>query len=378
MAIVRPAFTGTSPDGRPSDTWDRVNGPVHVPLRPDLAGLSRVRARAVPALLGAALALGVVVAPAGPATAAGDPTVGIAAAPARQGQPDGRTRFSLSVAAGQKAEDQLLVSNTGTTDQAFDVYATDAFDTGDGAFALLDADRAPSGAGTWVTFEDGSRTTKLRLAAGTQALVPFTVTTPVRATPGDHAAGIVVAASSGNVDRRLATRLYVRVQGTVTPSLVVRSLRASQPAGGNPFAAPTTITAVVENAGDVALSAHAEASVRSWFGLHEGRTVSDDVAELLPGATRTLTFDVGPVGRVGYVAPHLTLTPAADSDAYSFALPPVEARAAAAAVPWLLLAVVLVVGAAAWLLVVRRRRGVAPGEQPPRAATEPVRAATGR
>ncbi len=360
-----------------------------MPSRPDSAGRPRTRGRILPVLATAALAAGLAALLALPAAAADEPTggitgaadgatVGIAAAPAMQGQPDGRARFSLSVAPGQKVDDQLLVRNDGSTDQTFDVYATDAFDTSDGAFALLDGSAAPTGAGTWVTFKGGPRTTKVQLTAGGQALVPFTVTVPAAATPGDHAAGIVVSSSSGNVDRRLALRLYARVRGTVTPSLVVRSLRASQPAGGNPFAAPTTVTAVVENTGDVALSAHAEAGVRSWFGLHEGRTVSDDVAELLPGATRTLTFDVGSVGRVGYVAPHLTLTPAADSDAYSFALPPVQARGTAAAIPWLLLAVVLVVGAAVWLLVVRRRRGATRPEQPDATRTEPVRAATER
>jgi dihydroorotate dehydrogenase (fumarate) len=354
-----------------------VNSPVLAPLRPDPAGRSRIRARVASALLGAALALGAALPLAGPAAAATDPTVGIAAAPAKQGQPDGRARFSLSVAAGQASDDQLLVRNSGTTDQTFDVYATDAFDTDDGAFALLDQATAPSGAGTWVTFRGGSRTTTLELAAGAQALVPFTVTAPARATPGDHAAGIVVSSSSGTVDRRLATRLYVRVQGTVTPALVVRSVHVSQPLGGNPFAAPATITAVVANVGDVALSAHADASVRSWFGLAQGTVASDDVAELLPGATRTLTFRVGSVGRVGYIAPHVTLRPAADSDAYAFALPPVEGRGAAAAVPWLALAAVAVI-AAGVLLVLRRRRAAPPPELPGAVRTEPVRTATER
>lgn len=371
-----------------------------MPLRPDPAGRPRTRARIAAAGATAALVAGLVALLALPAAAADEPsagvrlaadeapsriptttdgpTVGIAAAPAAQGLPDGRVRFSFSVAPGQKVDDQLLVRNHGSADQTFDVYATDAFDTPDGAFALLDGAAAPSGAGSWVAFQDGSRTTKLQLAAGAQALVPFTVTVPAGAAAGDHAGGIVVSSAAGNVDRRLATRLYVRVGGTVTPALVVRSLHLSQPVGGNPFAAPATITAVVANTGDVALSARAEASVRSWFGLREGRTVSDDVAELLPGSTRTLTFDVGPVGRVGYVAPHLTLTPAADSDAYDFALPPVDARGAAAAVPWVVLAIVVIAGAGTWRLVVRRRRGTPPPGQPVRGRTEPVPAATER
>ena len=345
-----------------------------MPLRPDSAGQPHTRRRLAAALAGAALALAFVVPLALPATAADDGTVGIAAAPARGGSPDGRSRFSLVVSPGQQLGDTLLVRNTGTTDQAFDLYATDAFDTSDGAFALLEGDAAPKDAGTWVTFDDGgTRQTTLRLAAGAQAVVPFTVTVPADATPGDHASGLVVSltTSSGEttVDRRLATRLYVRVQGTVNPALVVRSVTASQPAGGNPFAAPTTITAVVENAGDVALAAHAQAYVHTWFGRPVGTPTSDDVAELLPGATRTLTFDVGSIGRVGYLAPHVSLTPVADADAYGFTLPAVDGRGTAAAVPWLLVVLVVVVAAGGWLLVVRRRRSLAGGNGAPDAGT---------
>lgn len=344
-----------------------------MPLRPDSAGQPRPRRRGLAATATAALVAAIVGPMAQPAAAADDDTVGIAAAPAKQGQADGRSRFSLIVSAGQSVDDTLLVRNTGTTDQTFDLYATDAFNTDDGAFALLEGAAAPSDAGTWVAFDGGDRESSLDLKAGAQAIVPFTVTVPADATPGDHAGGIVISlkTTSGQttVDRRLATRLYVRVQGTVTPALVVRSVKATQPAGGNPFSAPTTITAVVENAGDVALVAQAQAYAHTWFGRSVGTPVSDDVAELLPGATRTLTFDVGEVGRVGYLAPHVTLTPSADSDAYAFTLPPVDGRGAVAAIPWLLVAIVVVGAAGAWVLVVRRRSSSGTDETPDEGTT---------
>ena len=330
-----------------------------MPLCPDVAAPVRTWPRAA-LLLGAVLPLGVLLGFAGPAAADAGPTVGIAAAPAKQGQPDGRSRFSLLVQPGQKVGDELLVLNAGSTDQRLHVYATDAFDTADGAFALLDGSATPAGAGTWVRFDAGARDTVLTLAAGAQALVPFTVTVPATATPGDHAAGVVVSVASSagqvTVDRRLATRLYVRVRGTVQPSLTVRSVTAAQPVGGDPFSAPTTITAVVANTGDVALTARATANLRTWFGRPVGTAGSRDVAELLPGATRTLTFDVGRVARAGYLEPQLTLVPVADADAYGFALPPVVGRGTSVAVPWLLLGVALAASAGLGVVVLRRRR----------------------
>lgn len=321
--------------------------------------MRRTRSHLVGMLAGLAVATVLALVPTAPAAADGGATVGIAAAPATQGRPDGRSRFSLLVQPGQQVGDSLLVRNAGSTDQQLHVYATDAFDTSDGAFALLDRAAPVSGAGTWVAFEGGARETTLTLAAGAQTLVPFTVSAPAGATPGDHAGGIVVSVSSTTgsltVDRRLATRLYVRVRGTVQPALTVRSVTATQPAGGSPLTAPTTVTAVVVNTGDVALSARADVGVGTWFGLRTGRTTSHDVLELLPGATRTLTFDVGPVARAGYLAPQVTLTPVADPEAYGFSLPPVVGAGTVVAVPWLLLGVALVAGVGGSLLVARRR-----------------------
>lgn len=339
-------------------------------------------------LAGLVVATTLALAPTAPASAEGAPdggaavttaTVGIAAAPAAQGSVDGRSRFSLLVQPGQHVGDSVLVRNTGSAVQQLRVYATDAFDTADGAFALLDRAQPASGAGTWVSFDGGAREVTVALAPGGQALVPFTVGVPAGATPGDHAGGIVVSVSSSTgattVDRRLATRLYVRVRGTVQPALTVRSVTATQPAGGSPLTAPTTVTAVVANTGDVALSARADVAVRTWFGQSTGRTTSRDVPELLPGTTRALTFDVGPVGRVGYLSPQVTLTPAADPDAYAFSLPPVIGAGTAAAMPWLLLGVALVGGAGGWVLRSRRprpgpglRRATGQGEEP---ASEP-------
>ncbi len=294
---------------------------------------------------------------AGPAAAA-DETVGIAAAPASDGRPDGRTRFSLLTSAGQQVQDTLLVRNTGSTDAELRVYAADAATGADGAFALDEANAPGADVAGWVAFGAGAAPT-LRLASGAQALVPFTVTVPAGAPAGDHVGGIVV--STGPVDgveRRVATRLYVRVQGVVQPGLAVTSVSASQPGGTNPLAGPTTITAVLANTGGVALAARLTAGVRTVFGITTGTVADEDVAELLPGETRTVTLDLGSVARAGYLAPYVELVPVAD-EAYPFAasLPTVRGQGALVAVPWLPLGLVVLAAGGARLLVVRRRAG---------------------
>jgi dihydroorotate dehydrogenase (fumarate) len=344
-------------------------GGVLVPISHAVATTGRRPLRrgagAVATLVTAVAAAALLVVPAAAPAAADDPTVGVGAAPATSGALDERTAFSYVVTPGQQQSDELLVRNTGSVDAQVEVYAADASNTADGAFAVADAGVTPTGAASWVAFAGGARTQTLSLAAGAQELVPFTLTVPTGAAPGDHPAAVVAATTtvSGQVtvDRRVATRLYARVQGAVTPVLAVTSTSAAQAVGGGPFAAPTTITAVIANTGDVALTAHLEAGVRTWFGARTGTTVAQDLPELLPGATRTVSLTIDGVGRFGYLAPFVTLTPAADAGAYDFAgtLEPVHGRTTTAGIPWLLLGVVLVAVLAVWLPVRRRRVGAA-------------------
>ena len=101
--------------------------------------------------------------------------------------------------------------------------------------------------------------------------MPFTLTVPSDATPGDHTGGVLAAVTEQrtttngqrvNVDRRIAARVYLRVNGPLTSSLQIDRLSAAHdgPIVGN---GTVTVTYRVRNTGNVRLRATAHVSARN-------------------------------------------------------------------------------------------------------------------
>jgi hypothetical protein len=299
-----------------------------------------------PASLLAALALVVaaIVSPAALASA-DDATIGIAGGPANESGPDDRSRLSYDVQPGQTVTDRYVVRNTGTTDQQVVVFGSDAYNTNDGAYALLETGAPSTDAGSWVTF-GGQASVQVGLAPSEQKVLEFTVAVPADATPGDHAAGIVVSAQGVEgqvrVDRRVATRMYVRVAGELQPNLTLSSISASQSADWNPFTGGTDITVTLHNAGNVALGADVTARVTTWFGMSASARAHEELAEMLPGSTREVTFRVPNVPRLGYLQAGVTLQPTVAAEALDPGpLALVERQASLAGMPWVALGVIV-------------------------------------
>lgn len=322
----------------------------------DSTTMARVRAAAASLLLAATLAVGL-----GAGTAAADDVDGIAASPAASGAADQtRSRYSYQVEPGQQISDEYYVQNSGTTAQSVTVYATDAFNSDDGSFALLNGDQAPSDAGSWVTFDGGASQVTIDLAPAESRVIPFTVTTPADASPGDHAGGIIVSAisESGEIslDRRVAVRLYMRVKGDLQPNLSVGSVAASYTPNINPFAGEVSVTLTVRNAGNVALGADTIANVRGLFGLPLSGDVNVEIPEMLPGTTRTVTMTVPGVGPWVLLSPHVSLTPKIDQGAINPGpLLRVERDTSLFVVPWVLFVLILLIAAVVVVMRLRRR-----------------------
>lgn len=303
-------------------------------------------------------ALAGLVSPVAAALAGDAGTAGIAGAPANAEGPDDRSRFSYEVEPGQTVDDHYVVHNIGTTEQKVTVFGQDAYNTNDGAYALRDTGETPVDAGSWVTF-DGASSVEMALEPDEQRVLAFSVRVPADATPGDHAAGIVVSAQSSDsgvtLDRRVATRMYVRVAGALQPALTVSSIAAGQTQDWNPFSGSTTITVTVQNVGNVALGADVTAKVSSYFGMSAGTTAQTTLDELLPGTTREVTFTVPGVPRLGYLQPEVTLQPTVSEDAMDpGTLATVSRATSIVSVPWLLLAALAAV--AGLVLFARWRR----------------------
>jgi len=132
----------------------------------------------------------VVVTVSGPAASA-DPTGGgFGAAPAHPdpNQPTSRAYFQAVLTPGQTYRDEVVVTSTSDTPLSLLVSPVDGL-TGQTSGAVYANREAPvKKAGTWLT----PSISALSLAPHSQALVPFRVTVPTDATPGDHLAGLAI------------------------------------------------------------------------------------------------------------------------------------------------------------------------------------------
>ena len=297
-----------------------------------------------------------------PADAAQPVTWSVRPAPGDDGA--ARPNFVLEAEPGATVTDELVVTNDGRVNLVLGVYVSDAFNTADGETDLLAGEERPTDIGAWTTTE----ATSVTVPAGGTATVPFTIAVPDDATAGDHVGGIVTSltvteeGTDGNrvrVERRLGTRIYLRVDGELRPELTFTDLTAEYHANLNPFAPGSMeLTYTVENTGNVRLRATRTARVATSLGFAARVDEAADMDELLPENSYTLTQ------RVEGVWPGFSTTSSIELDPYDAsgeplrpAAAPAIARTSTSLVPWsaiVLLLVALVV--AAVLVVLRRRR----------------------
>lgn len=313
--------------------------------------------------LSSSTALGAAASGAAAPGAANPGPAGVSLRPAdSSGAFDGRTNFRYKVDPGQSVTDYASIVNTGTQPSEFTLLATDAFNDSKGDFALLATDQTPKLVGRWVAFENGADRMKVTLAPGEGRLVPFTLTLPPTATPGDHVGAIVASVLSAQgqvqVDRRVAIRLYARVSGDLQPNLTVSSLSASYDGDWwNLLSGKVTVRYTVSNPGNVALAANVDGGVNTWFGIHLSPTSTAGIKEILPGNSASYRFQLPGVARWLFLNPYIRVNPFVDgSDVASYVLVAPSSRDTVLfAIPWIVLIGLLVLAGVIALIVWRRR-----------------------
>ena len=276
-------------------------------------------------------------------------------------QPGSRSNLSYSLAPGATLDDSVTLWNYGNVPLTFDVYATDAINNREGGFTLRAAGEASTDAGVWVKVGIGNIT----LPAETSVTIPVTVSVPADATPGDHTAGIVASSKtpandgSGNqvlLDRRVGTRVYVRVAGPVNPQLEVTSVDTTYHGGLNPLDGTVDVEYRVRNTGNVRLGARQLVEVNDLFGTAASKRLPP-IRELLPGNTAVVRASFTGVAATLRVSADVEIAPIAASNGTDVEPPAAFSRSASAwAIPWLLLLVVAVLVLAGWWYARRRRR----------------------
>ncbi len=287
-------------------------------------------------------------------------TFGIA--PAGEEGADDRVSFRLELEPGASHDDYVEVTNYSEETITLALLASDGTVTAEGNFDVLPSDVAPEAAGAWIDIAD-----EVELEPMGSAVVPFTITVPEDAVPGDQPAGIVASLRSagsdeqGNavsLDSRAGARVHLRVAGDLAPALAVNDLRAEYRPSWNPFAPGTVdLTWSVANEGNVRLGAAQVAGVEGLLGLGGGEAVLEGPREVLPGqsATQTASVEAWPTFRLGgevSVTPVVVGSDEVPGDLLSAA----AGTVALWAVPWAQLAVLALVVGVVVLVLVRRHR----------------------
>ncbi|MFD6163769.1 WxL protein peptidoglycan domain-containing protein [Oerskovia sp. NPDC060287] len=277
--------------------------------------------------------------------------------------------FDFALEPGATLTDQLVVTNHGDVPLDLAVYAADAFTSPTGALDVLPAGTPSEDLGAWISTD----VPQVLVAPGERVAVPFTLTVPADATPGDHTAAVVTSLVTGAgeggvaVDRRLGTRVLVRVAGDLAPSATVTDVDADYTGSWNPAGTGDAhLTFTVTNTGNVRLAGPLAATVAGPMGVGAVSVPLGDLPELLPGDAITLTGTATGVAPLGRLAASVALAPVVATtatttlpdDAASHSLDPATGEAHLWAVPWsaFALAVLLVGAVLAWRTLRRRAR----------------------
>lgn len=275
--------------------------------------------------------------------------------------PDGRTNFTYQLDPGATVRDVVRVNNLSKQAQVFRVYSSDGINTPDGKFSLLEGDKKPAEAGAWV----GLNNRRLKIPAGGHVDLPFVLRVPQKATPGDHAGGIVAALTSvrtdksGNkvlVENRIGARVYLRVNGELRPAVSVTGMSASFHPGWIPFAGgQLDVKYTIQNTGNMRVGGSQKVAVDGPLGVGLTTINLANLPELLPGQSFTISSSADHVQRAGRIDAEALLDPSVPKAVANDPEPPgVTGVASTWAVPLPELGVLLLVALA--LVALLRRR----------------------
>ncbi|MFI6061934.1 hypothetical protein [Streptomyces sp. NPDC051286] len=247
-----------------------------------------------------------------PATAAGRSGADWTARPAagggtRSGEDGGRPYFYLEGLPGTVLQDRLSVTNPGTAPVTVRLRGADAYNAEGGDVAVRGT-KVSTGTGAWLRLAAD----RVTVPARTRAEVPFSVTVPAGASPGDHP-GAIVAESSG---RSVAVRVHLRVSGPTLTALTVEEVSVSGRA----------IHYTLVNRGNAALAPRLAVSADGVFGTLLRREARNLPVDLLPGQRVRLTEPWRDAPALDSTTVRLRVTAAGGAHS--------EATAPAVFVPW--------------------------------------------
>ncbi|MFF2050569.1 LPXTG cell wall anchor domain-containing protein [Leifsonia sp. NPDC058194] len=270
---------------------------------------------------------------------------------------DGRSWVEHELDPGASVDEHLLIRNLSKKPVTFTLTAADGYFTDTGRFNMLTSDRKSVDAGTWITIQP-----TVDVAPGADVVVPFTVTVPENATPGDHAAGVAASIRSGTddevgVESRVGFRVMTRVAGELTPR-VAATIGGSYDGSWNPFEAGSLkLPYTISNTGNTRLSVKPVISAHTLFGLVSVSVPGDTVVEIAPGETRTAAVTIPSLWPAFLYSVDVSAKAAvAGASSAPVSVEPATATGTIPAVPWSQLIVIAIAVLLVWWLWRDRRR----------------------
>jgi hypothetical protein len=223
---------------------------------------------------------------------------------------------------------------------------------------MLPSNRASVDGGTWIQVQE-----KVTVGANETKVVPFTITVPQDAAPGDHPAGIAATATSTGgtvaVESRVGFRVMMRATGTIKAAVAINNLTATYQHSWNPFSAGTIrVRYTTTSDGNVAVTGTGRVTIAELFGLaeHDARA---EVEELFPGGSREVDASIAGVWALGPISTSVDVTPAVrDGGPAGAAIQHASATVTVWTLPWPQLALAAILGSLvlAFRVIIRRRR----------------------
>jgi hypothetical protein len=270
--------------------------------------------------------------------------------PGLQKQPED---FSLTVIAGKSYVESVSIANCTATKQKFWLYAADAYTLPKGgSFAVEPLNHRMRDVGTWVS----QLPTQLVIPALEQANLRFVIQIPDNATPGVHAGGIVVESQTPHLFQvnpslriksytQLFSRVYLTVEGQISPGFAVSGITVSHPVPPVPLLTKRSgaIAFTVSNTGNVIIAPQAKVTVSGMFGTSFSKTYPI-TGQILPGSHAQLAESWTSVPSFGPVHVNLTVTTAygiTKTYSYSYLALPLPFTMASVVIIFLIIAAII-------------------------------------
>lgn len=228
----------------------------------------------------------------------------LAIEPASTGGGIKRTSFNYTLAAGDSQTDSIIVSNLGDTAQNVRIYLANAFTTASGKVGVKANEAAKEDPVGWVNYTSKLGNGVIQIAPQTSKTIPFTLTVPTDAAPGDYAIGLAAVPvvdplapqegqNSLTVVTAVATLLRLKVDGPLLPVVQIANLTAD----ATPALVPgtdggtTSVSFEVVNAGNQSYKATVNITQTDALGRDMYSYPPIQLNEMLPGSA--VPVDVG-------------------------------------------------------------------------------------